>query len=111
LSVKIRLRRGGMKKRPYYRIVAADSRMPRDGRFLENLGYYHPIEVPPRIEVNNDRSIYWLSQGAETSDSARKILRKAGVLKNWHELRMERQKNLGLLLPPSESEKDEPTAQ
>jgi small subunit ribosomal protein S16 len=98
-----------MKKRPYYRLVAADSRSPRDGRFLEILGHYHPVEVPPKIEIDSERAIHWLANGAQPSDAARKILKKAGVLKTWHEIRMEKQKNLGLDLPPSATEKDETT--
>ncbi|HDR90865.1 MAG TPA: 30S ribosomal protein S16, partial [candidate division Zixibacteria bacterium] len=70
MAVSIRLRRGGKKKKPFYRIVAADSRSPRDGRFIEILGYYNPIREE-EFEVKTDRVIYWLGVGANPSDSVR----------------------------------------
>jgi len=111
LSVRIRLRRCGKTKRPYYRLVAADSRFPRDGRFLEILGHFQPVENPQVINVNHDRILHWLSNGALPTLAARKVLRRAGVLKRWHELKLQRIKNLGLDLPPSPSEPNvtEPT--
>ena len=68
MAVKLRLMRMGKKKQPTYRIVAADSRSPRDGRFIENIGKYHPLEDPSLIEVNSDRAQYWLSVGAQPSE-------------------------------------------
>lgn len=80
MAVKIRLSRAGAKKRPFYRIVAADARSPRDGRFLEKLGTYDPlIEVgdnPGRIELKRDRVEYWMSVGAEPTDVVRRLLRR-----------------------------------
>ncbi len=70
----------GAKKRPSYRIVAADSRSPRDGRFIETIGYYDPITDPATIRVDEDRARHWLSVGAQPSDTVRDILRKAGVV-------------------------------
>ena len=78
--IKLRLRRMGAKKRPSYRIVAADSRSPRDGRFIESIGYYDPITDPATIKVDEERARHWLSVGAQPSDTVRDILRKAGVV-------------------------------
>ncbi len=83
MSVRIRLARGGAKKRPYYRIVAADARSPRDGRFLERLGSYNPLlksDDANRIVINEERVRYWLSQGAQVSDRVARFLDKAGIL-------------------------------
>ena len=82
--VVIRLSRGGAKKRPFYRIVAADARSPRDGRFLERLGSYNPLlnsEDANRIVLNEERIRYWLGQGAEVSDRVARFLDKAGLVK------------------------------
>ncbi len=77
--VKLRLRRMGAKKRPSYRIVAADSRAPRDGAFIENVGFYDPITDPATINVNVDRARYWISNGAQPTGTVRSILTRAGV--------------------------------
>ena len=79
MSVKIRLRRMGKKKQPHYRIVVADSRSPRDGRFVENLGYYNPVPDPARLVVDLDRVDYWLGQGAILSDTVGNLVSKARV--------------------------------
>ena len=84
MAVRIRLARGGAKKRPYYRIVAADARSPRDGRFLEKLGSYNPLlpsDAESRIVLNEERIRYWLGQGAEVSDRVARFLDKAGLKK------------------------------
>jgi small subunit ribosomal protein S16 len=78
--VRIRLRRTGKKKQASYRVVVADSEAPRDGRFIENIGYYNPRTEPPTIEIKADRARYWLSQGAQPSDPVARLLRKAGIL-------------------------------
>jgi small subunit ribosomal protein S16 len=81
--VRIRLARAGAKKRPFYRIVAADARSPRDGRFLEKLGTYDPLlagENPSRVTLNEERLRYWLGQGAQVSDRVHRFLHKAGIL-------------------------------
>lgn len=77
MSVKIRLRRMGKKKQPHYRIVVADSRSPRDGRFVENLGYYNPIPDPARVVVDLDRVDYWLGEGAMMSPTVGNLVSKA----------------------------------
>ncbi len=78
--IKLRLRRMGAKKRPSYRIVAADSRSPRDGRFIESIGFYDPITDPATIKVDAERARHWLSNGAQPRDTVRDILRKAGLV-------------------------------
>jgi small subunit ribosomal protein S16 len=79
VAVKLRLRREGTKKRPHYRIVAADTRSPRDGRFIEILGEYHPLDDPSTILVNDERALHWLQHGAQPTEAVTKILRIAGV--------------------------------
>ena len=83
MAVHIRLKRMGKKKRPFYRIVAADSRRARDGRFLEVLGTYNPIERPAVISVNEDRLSYWLGEGAETSDTVGSLLTQVGFIAKY----------------------------
>ena len=83
MSLKIRLARGGSKKRPFYRIVAADSRMPRDGRFIEKLGTYNPLlpkDSEDRVKMDVERIQYWLGQGAQTTDRIARMLEAAGVI-------------------------------
>jgi len=75
--VKIRLRRMGAKKNPFYRIVVADSRSPRDGRFIEEIGTYDPLASPSKIEVDLERSDYWIKNGAQPTDTVRALLKKA----------------------------------
>jgi small subunit ribosomal protein S16 len=77
--VKIRLMRMGAKKRPFYRVVVADSRSPRDGRFIENIGMYHPLSDPSVIEIDEERALHWLGAGAQPTDSVRNLLDKVGI--------------------------------
>jgi small subunit ribosomal protein S16 len=77
--VKLRLRRMGAKKRPSYRIVAAESRSPRDGAFIETVGFYDPIPDPATVNVNLDRARHWLSVGAQPTDTVRSLFKRAGV--------------------------------
>ncbi len=79
MATKIRLKRMGAKKKPFYRIVVADSRAPRDGRFIEEIGYYNPNVEPAQIEVNVEAAQKWLNTGAQPSDTVRSLLKKAGV--------------------------------
>ena len=78
--VKIRLRRIGAKKAPFYRIVVADSRYPRDGRFIEEIGYYTPVENPAELKVDVDRAQAWIKTGAQPTETVRDLLKKAGAL-------------------------------
>ncbi len=83
MAMKIRLARGGSKKRPFYRIVAADSRMPRDGRFIEKLGTYNPLlpkDSEERVNMNIERIQYWLGEGAQPTDRISRMLEAAGVV-------------------------------
>jgi small subunit ribosomal protein S16 len=80
LAVRLRLRRMGRKKRPFYRIIAADQRAPRDGRFIETIGYYNPLTNPHTIEVKKDRALYWLKNGAQPSDTVASLFRQTGVM-------------------------------
>jgi len=77
LAVRIRLKRMGAKKQPFYRIVVADSRSPRDGRFIEEVGYYNPTTDPITLFINQEKVDYWVSKGAKPSDRVRKLLEKA----------------------------------
>ena len=85
--VRIRLRRVGMKKQPSYRIVAADKESPRDGRFLEILGFYNPRTEPATIQLKEDRIYDWMSKGAQPSDSVRQIFQTAGVLERYERIK------------------------
>ncbi|MDR3709275.1 MAG: 30S ribosomal protein S16 [Capsulimonadaceae bacterium] len=80
MSVKIRLKRIGATKRPFYRIVVADSRAPRDGRFIETLGYYNPCVEPCELKLDAERAKHWLSVGAQPTDTAGSLLKKEGLL-------------------------------
>ena len=83
MAMKIRLARGGSKKRPFYRIVAADSRMPRDGRYIEKLGTYNPLlpkDSEERVKMNVERIQYWLGEGAQTTDRVSRMLEAAGLV-------------------------------
>ena len=83
MAVKLRLMRIGKKKQPVYRVVAADSRSPRDGRFIEILGTYEPRQEPSRIVIDNDKAVRWLRDGAKPTDTVEKILTKSGAIAQW----------------------------
>ena len=78
--VKIRLKRMGMKKEPFYRVVVSDSRTPRDGRFIEEIGYYNPVTEPAVIKFEEERAKYWIGTGAQPTDTVRGLLKKSGLL-------------------------------
>jgi len=78
--VRIRLRRMGAKKKPFYRVVVANQRSPRDGRFIETIGTYDPLTNPPTIDIKSDRASHWMVQGAQPSDAVARILKKIGVV-------------------------------
>ena len=80
MSVKIRLRRMGAKKAPFYRIVVADSRYPRDGRFIEEVGFYNPMTNPAEVKIDAEKAKKWISNGAQPTDTVRDLLKKSGVL-------------------------------
>jgi small subunit ribosomal protein S16 len=84
MAVKLRLRREGTTKRPFYRVVAADTRSPRDGRFIEIIGQYHPLQNPSGIEIDNERALHWLRNGARPTEAVEKLLRISGA---WEEFK------------------------
>ncbi len=81
MAVKIRLRRMGAKKAPYYRVVVADSRYPRDGRFIEEIGSYDPMKNPAEIKIDAEKAAKWIKNGAQPTDTVKVILKKSGVIK------------------------------
>ena len=85
MAVKLRLKRMGSKQKPFYRIVAADARSPRDGRFIETVGTYNPIKKPAEISVNEELALKWLNNGAQPTDTVRSILSKQGVIAKYAE--------------------------
>jgi len=124
LAVRLRLRRFGRKKQPFYRIVAADSRSPRDGRFIEELGYYNPLSDPMTLKVDEERIFYWLKVGAQPTKTVRNILSKLGIIlkfdlqkrglsddqiteemKKWEVLQLERARRLDAKKAQEEAEK------
>ena len=80
MAVKIRLRRMGSKKNPFYRIVVADSRYPRDGRFIEEIGTYDPLKTPADVKIDADKAKQWIANGAQPTDTVKDILKKSGVI-------------------------------
>ena len=80
MAIKIRLQRGGAKKRPFYQVVVADERCRRDGRFIENVGYYDPTKEPAVCKLNEEKAIDWLGKGAQPTDTVRQLLKNAGIL-------------------------------
>jgi small subunit ribosomal protein S16 len=85
--VRIRLRRIGLKRQPSYRLIVANSEAPRDGRFLENIGFYNPRTKPETVDVNEERALYWLSVGAQPSESVVRLLTKQGTLAHFERLK------------------------
>jgi small subunit ribosomal protein S16 len=81
MAVKIRLQRHGSKKRPFYRLVAADSRQKRDGRYLEIIGYYNPTTEPATVKIDEEKARKWLNEGAQTTDTVKNLFSKAGIKK------------------------------
>ena len=79
MSVKIRLKRLGAKKAPFYRVVVADSRYPRDGRFIEEIGYYNPLTNPVEIKIDSEKATKWISNGAQPTETVKSLLKKAGI--------------------------------
>ncbi|MBQ7319641.1 MAG: 30S ribosomal protein S16 [Clostridia bacterium] len=78
--VKIRLKRVGAKKAPKYRVVVADERMPRDGRFIEEIGYYNPMTEPAELKIDADKAQQWIKNGAQPTDTVRALLKKSGII-------------------------------
>ena len=90
MAVKLRLKRMGSKQKPFYRIVAADARSPRDGRFIETVGTYNPIKKPAEIHVDEEKALKWLGNGAIPTDTVRSILSKEGIMAKYAESKKSR---------------------
>ena len=85
MAVKLRLKRMGAKQRPFYRIVAADERSPRDGRFLETVGTYNPISKPAEVKIDEEKAMHWLNEGAIPTETVKNIFSKEGIMKKYAE--------------------------
>ncbi|MDQ1003753.1 small subunit ribosomal protein S16 [Neobacillus niacini] len=88
MAVKIRLKRMGAKKTPFYRIVAADSRSPRDGRYIEVIGTYNPVAQPAAIQINEELALKWLQDGAKPSDTVRNLFSNEGIMEKFHNAKL-----------------------
>ncbi|MTT32299.1 30S ribosomal protein S16 [Terrilactibacillus sp. BCM23-1] len=84
MAVKIRLKRIGAKKRPFYRVVVADSRSPRDGRFIEEIGTYNPVADPATVNIDEAKALDWLTKGAQPSDTVRNLFSNEGIMEKFH---------------------------
>ncbi|WP_088105068.1 30S ribosomal protein S16 [Halalkalibacter urbisdiaboli] len=84
MAVKIRLKRMGSKKAPFYRVVVADSRAPRDGRFIEEIGTYNPLTQPAKVDIQEEKAVDWMLKGAKPSDTVRNLFSKAGLMEKLH---------------------------
>ncbi len=87
MAVKIRLKRMGAKKNPFYRVVVADSRSPRDGRFIEALGHYDSTTDPAVVKIDEEKAIDWLKKGAQPTDTVKALFSKEGIMKKWDEIK------------------------
>jgi len=85
VAVKLRLKRMGSKQKPFYRVVAADSRSPRDGKFIETVGTYNPITEPAEVKIDEELALKWLANGAIPTDTVRNLFKQTGVMKKFHE--------------------------
>jgi small subunit ribosomal protein S16 len=94
MATKIRLTRCGRKNRAYYRVVVADSRCARDGKFIEIIGTYQPVEEPPVIKIDEERALKWLMDGAKPSDTVRSLMHKCGILEKFHQARYSKKEEL-----------------
>lgn len=91
MAVKLRLKRMGSKKKPFYRVVAADSRSPRDGRFIETVGTYNPITEPAEVRIDEELAMKWLRNGAIPTDTVRNLFKQQGILEKFHKERMSKE--------------------
>jgi small subunit ribosomal protein S16 len=90
MAVRIRLKRIGAHKAPFYRVVVSDSRSPRDGRFIEEIGTYNPIAKPAAVTLDEEKALKWLQTGAQPSDTVRSLFSKAGLMTKFHELKQQK---------------------
>ncbi|ANE47515.1 30S ribosomal protein S16 [Paenibacillus swuensis] len=90
MAVRIRLKRIGAHKAPFYRLVVSDSRSPRDGRFIEEIGTYNPISEPAQVNIDEEKALKWLQTGAQASDTVRNLFSKAGIMQKFHESKLQK---------------------
>jgi small subunit ribosomal protein S16 len=90
MAVRIRLKRMGAHKAPFYRVVVSDSRSPRDGRFIEEIGYYNPVAQPAVVNIDEEKALKWLQTGAQPSDTVRSLFSKAGLMTKFHESKLQK---------------------
>ena len=90
MAVRIRLKRVGAHKAPFYRVVVSDSRSPRDGRFIEEIGTYNPLTTPASVTLDEEKALAWLTNGAQASDTVRSLFSKAGIMKKFHEQKLQK---------------------
>jgi small subunit ribosomal protein S16 len=90
MAVRIRLKRIGAHKAPFYRLVVSDSRSPRDGRFIEEIGTYNPLTQPAAVSIDEAKALKWLQDGAQASDTVRSLFSKAGIMTKFHELKLQK---------------------
>ncbi|RAV19999.1 30S ribosomal protein S16 [Paenibacillus contaminans] len=90
MATRIRLKRIGAHKAPFYRLVVSDSRSPRDGRFIEEIGYYNPLTQPATVKIDEEAALKWLQTGAQASDTVRSLFSKAGIMTKLHELKQQK---------------------
>ena len=92
MAVKLRLKRMGAKQKPFYRIVAADARSPRDGRFIETVGTYNPVAQPAEVKIYKELALKWLNNGAQPTDTVASLLRKEGIMKEYKDSKVKKEK-------------------
>ncbi|MEX2462178.1 30S ribosomal protein S16 [Paenibacillus psychroresistens] len=90
MAVRIRLKRIGAHKSPFYRLVVSDSRSPRDGRFIQEIGTYNPLTKPATVNIDEEQALKWLQTGAQASDTVRSLFSKAGIMTKFHELKLQK---------------------
>jgi small subunit ribosomal protein S16 len=90
MAVRIRLKRMGAHKRPFYRVVVSDSRSPRDGRFIEEIGTYNPLTTPAEVKLDSAKALKWLADGAQASDTVRSLFKQAGILQAFHDSKLQK---------------------
>lgn len=90
MATRIRLKRMGAHKAPFYRLVVTDSRSPRDGKFIEEIGYYNPLTEPSTVKIDEEKALKWLQNGAQASDTVRSLFSKAGIMKKFHESKLQK---------------------
>lgn len=88
--VRIRLKRMGAHKAPFYRVVVSEARSPRDGRFIEEIGFYNPLTQPAVVNIDEEKALKWLQNGAQASDTVRSLFSKAGIMQKFHELKQQK---------------------